>query len=337
MKHIILFACFIIVVVGGVFFGVWRDLEADLTGEWKILAQSELIHGSIISRVMFFDRNNGIVVSPGFIARSNDGGKRWTHVHSTEENGYYSFAFADARNGLAVGSVNNEVPLALRTTDAGRSWQTLNLDIDTQHLDKADVKITTFLDVCFDSTGTSWIVGSRGIVSAVVEENKLKVTSVHPTTDVLYSVACAENGRLWAVGQETVLSNGDGWQREKFDHKYYFGKVRSIGNQIWLLGGNKDGGDSGHMSAVLLRSNNSGGTWENRTPKSADLLHDMFRIDGVLWLIGARGQIYYSRDNGDSWMTFPSPTNADLLSIYFLDNRSGWITGDRGTVLAFRR
>jgi Uncharacterized protein related to plant photosystem II stability/assembly factor len=177
-------------------------------------SQSDLMHGSRLSQVKFLDRNNGIVLSSGAIGLTNDGGKSWTAVHASEEHGYYSFVFADARNGIAVGSVNNEVPFVLRTIDGGYSWQTLNLDPGFLNKDR---RITTFLDACLDSTGKLWIVGNRGIVNASVEEKRLNVASVHPTTDILYGVACAQNGRIWAVGQGTVLSNDNGWQRKQFD------------------------------------------------------------------------------------------------------------------------
>jgi photosystem II stability/assembly factor-like uncharacterized protein len=334
MRNNALFALLILAAVGLIVVGRLLLPQSDVAGEWKLLHKSELIHGSRISHVKFFDKNNGIIISPGFIARSSDGGKQFAHVESSEKNGYYSFAFADNRRGIAVGSVNNEAPLALRTIDAGISWQTLNFD--PKLLNGADIKITTFLDVCFDPTGTIWIVGNKGIVGASVEENKLNIANVYSTTEVLYSVACAENGQIWAVGQDSVLHNsGNGWQRKQLDRGYYFGRVKSIGKEIWLLGGIKSEANSDLNSGILLRSNNSGGTWENKTPKSGGLSYDIFLIDGTLWLIGEGGQIHYSRDNGDSWVSFPSPSNADLLSIYFLNNQNGWITGERGTVLAY--
>jgi photosystem II stability/assembly factor-like uncharacterized protein len=328
-----LYAGLLIAIVAAVFFSVRRPPK-EPTGEWKILHQFDLMHGPRLSQVKFFDRNNGIVVNSGAIGLTSDGGKSWIPIHASEDHGYYSFAFADARNGIAVGSVDNEVPFVLRTTDAGRSWQTLNLD--PQLLSKGG-KVTNFLDACFDSKGKSWIVGSRGIVSANVVGTRLNITSVHPTTDILYGVACAQNGQIWAVGQGTVLSNGNGWQKKQFDQNYYFGKVRAIGKDIWLLGGIRHGANSGPDSGVLLRSNNSGETWEDKMPKSQGLPYDLFKSDDMLWLVGAGGQIHFSKNNGDSWETSPTPTNADLLSVYFLDKRNGWISGDRGTVLIYSR
>lgn len=334
MRNILLFALLILIAVG--LFVVGRSLlsQADVVGKWSVLHESELMHGSRISRVKFFDKNNGIALSPGAIAKSTDGGKQWANVESSKNTGYYSFAFSNNRNGIVVGSVNNEVPLVLRTSDAGSSWQTLSFD--PKLLNSADIKITTFLDVCFDPSGTIWIVGNKGIVSASFEENRLNILSVNSATQELSSVACGENGQIWAVGGDSVLTNGsNGWQRKQLDPKYRFGKVKSIGKDIWLLGGIQSEADSGLYSGLVLRSSNSGDTWENKTPKSTGLQFDVFGTDGVLWLVGEGGNIHYSRNNGDSWQTSASPTKADLLSIYFLDSRNGWITGDRDTILTY--
>ena len=330
MKYVILTAIFGVTVV--VLLSLHRLPKAEPAGEWRVLARSDLIHGSRLSQVKFFDKKTGLVLSPGAIGLTNDGGKSWTVVQASENQGYYSLVFADARNGIVVGSLNNEVPLVLQTTDGGYSWQTLDLPPD---LLNGERKISTFLDACFDSTGKLWIVGNRGIINASVKENRLNVASVHPTTDILYSVACAPDGRIWAAGQGTVLSSDNGWQRKQIDRNYYFGKVKVIANDIWLLGGIHSNAVSGPNLGVLLRSSNSGNTWESKLPESAGLPYDLVKSDGMLWLIGASGQIHYSKDNGDSWVKFPSPTNADLLSVYFLDQQTGWITGDRGTVLEY--
>lgn len=335
MKNIILISCVIVAIVGSVFWGVRSASKRNLSGQWTIFAESELIHGSKISRVMFFDRENGIIVSPGFIARSKDGGKRWTPVHASADTGYYGFAFSNAQNGIAVGSVNNDVPVALRTSDAGQSWHPLSIDLNL--LNKNGVRMTTFLDVCFDSTGKTWIVGNKGIVSATDDENKLNITSVHPTTAVLYSVACGGNGQIWAVGEGTVFSSSNDWQEKQFGTNYYFGKVKTIGNDIWLLGRDKRETNPERDYGVVWKSGNAGGTWDNKTSESVGPIYDIAGVEGMLWSVGVDGQIYHSQDNGESWTSFQSPTKADLLSVYFLDNKTGWITGDRGTVLGFRK
>ena len=205
MKYIILTALFGVTVA--VLLSLHRVPKAEPAGEWTILAQSDLLHGSRLSQVKFFDKKSGIVLSPGAIGLTNDGGKSWTVVQASENQGYYSLVFADARNGIVVGALNNEVPLVLQTADGGYSWQTLDLHPD---LFNGDRKISTFLDACFDSTGKLWIVGNRGIINASVKENRLNVASVRPTTGILYSVACAQDGRIWAAGQGTVLSSDHG-------------------------------------------------------------------------------------------------------------------------------
>ena len=95
MKYIILTAVFGVTVV--VLLSLHRLPKAEPAGEWRILARSDLMHGSRLSQVKFFDKKSGIVLSPGAIGLTNDGGKSWTVVQASETQGYYSLVFADAR------------------------------------------------------------------------------------------------------------------------------------------------------------------------------------------------------------------------------------------------
>lgn len=336
MKYLILFVVSLLFAIGALLTGVLRMSETEKIGEWKLLADTELLHGTRISKVKFFDYKNGIAISPGAIAKTYDGGEQWRYVHFAAAYGYNSFAFADSLRGVVVGSVENELPLILRTIDGGESWHVL--DFDPTLLNRADKTIKVFLDVCLDPIGTIWIVGDRGIIRAAAEESKLNVSSVHPTANELSSVACDQNGDIWAAGGNIVFANrGNGWERKILDSKYRIRKVTLIGKEVWLLGGIQTEADSELGSGLVLRSMDSGDNWENKTPNSANLQFDIFQNDGILWLSGERGQIHYSRDDGGTWMKSNCPSSADLFSIFFIDDRSGWIVGDRGTILAYDR
>lgn len=52
-----------------------------------------------------------------------------------------------------------------------------------------------------------------------------------------------------------------------------------------------------------------------------------------IWLVGARGSIYYSSDGGKSWKPQVSRTKDLLTSVEFIDERRGWITGIYGIIL----
>ena len=183
----------------------------------------------------------------------------------------------------------------MKTSNKGVDWQIMSFD--GQSLNTISEKFTHFSDVCFASTSRSWIVGDGGIVDAVINEQNLKVSSIFSTKEKLYSVSCNDSGEVWAVGRGgAVFHYQNGWGRIKFDNKYVFQRVISKENEIWLLGA--DGTEDANLLAslsppgILLRSQDNGQTWENKTPESASWLYDLFLKDGKGWLVGAGGHIY---------------------------------------------
>jgi photosystem II stability/assembly factor-like uncharacterized protein len=301
---------------------------------WETLTQSSLIHAKRLSHVFFFDKNNGITISPYSIERSVDGGKTWKEVPGSNGN-YYSLVFIDNQNGWVVGSSENDKPLVMKTNDRGINWQKVNFD--EKSLSALNEKISFFLAICFDRTGKGWIAGKGGIVEAITDGQNLRISSIFSTKETLYSVSCNGSGEVWAVGQDAVFHYQNDWRRKEIDKRYVFGKVVSNGSDVWLLGADSSLLENGSSGAgVLLRSRDNGQTWENKTPASANLLNDLYIKDGSGWLVGAEGSIYYTSDNGNSWTKSTSPTNSDLLHIFFLDSKNGWISGDKATVLKYQ-
>lgn len=54
---------------------------------------------------------------------------------------------------------------------------------------------------------------------------------------------------------------------------------------------------------------------------------------GVLSVVGERGHLLLSKDNGEAWTQVQLPTRATLTGIFFLDDKYGWIVGHEETIL----
>ena len=54
---------------------------------------------------------------------------------------------------------------------------------------------------------------------------------------------------------------------------------------------------------------------------------------GVLTVVGERGHILISKDNGDSWTQVRVPTRTMLMGVYFHDDQLGWAVGHEETIL----
>lgn len=54
--------------------------------------------------------------------------------------------------------------------------------------------------------------------------------------------------------------------------------------------------------------------------------------DGKLWVTDARGLLWSSADDGQSWEVHVAAPPNDLRDLTFVDNEFGWCVGDRGTI-----
>ena len=71
-----------------------------------------------------------------------------------------------------------------------------------------------------------------------------------------------------------------------------------------------------------------------RAPLAGEsLLLDAVAIDGYFVVVGDRGHILTSTDNGDTWQQSDSPSRAPLTGVYFHDRDLGWAVGHDSVIL----
>ncbi|HSC76208.1 MAG TPA: YCF48-related protein [Pseudomonadales bacterium] len=71
-----------------------------------------------------------------------------------------------------------------------------------------------------------------------------------------------------------------------------------------------------------------------KSPRVAkSLLQDIVRIGDRLVVVGERGHIAYSEDNGKTWQQADDPTRAMLNAVFFISPEEGWAVGHDGLVL----
>jgi photosystem II stability/assembly factor-like uncharacterized protein len=63
------------------------------------------------------------------------------------------------------------------------------------------------------------------------------------------------------------------------------------------------------------------------------LLLDAAAVDGMLVVVGERGHILRSTDQGSTWEQAEVPTRANLTGVYFHDASVGWAVGHDGVIL----
>jgi photosystem II stability/assembly factor-like uncharacterized protein len=305
---------------------------------WEVLTNSPLKEIVPIDiNIIFFDVDTGISQGMSAVRKTTDGGKTWDLLHNFEKTSVSSLVFTKNNVFWSVGSTFNDEkykPVILNSDDRGVTWQ--QIIFDKKDSEKIDKKFTGFSDICFDPTGKSWIIGSGGIVESLIKGQKFEVTNIFLTKEELYSVSCSDEGDVWAVGNEGAIYHfQNDWKKKERNKDYTFEKVKLIGYDVWLLGYKRSTDDKG-ISGILLKSTDRGNSWEDKTPANAPGLNDLHLKNGIGWLIGDNGSVYYSDNNGDSWEKQKSLTKNNLSNIYYLDTENIWIGGANQTILRYK-
>lgn len=294
---------------------------------WEKVSEDTHSHAPDFLSVFFFDSKNGLAITFLEIKQTADSGKTWKTIYQDEDLYFTTLIFTDEQNGWVVGS-DGDIPLVLKTNDKGEHWQ--RIDFDENTLNDLDNKFNNFFNICFTQTGKGWIVGDGGIVEVLTNESVWKISNIVSTQESIFSVDCKETGEVWAVGRKsTVFNNKNGWVKQEIEGEYLLTKVKSAGNNIWILGGELN------SQGILLKSQDGGESWENNTPESANTLFDIVFRGNQGWLVGANGNIFNSNDFGNSWVKVTSPTQNNLTDIFFLDAQNGWICGTKSIILKY--
>lgn len=292
--------------------------------KWNKLTEDSHSHAPAFLSIVFSDSKTGIAITSSEIKQTTDSGRTWKTIYKNEDMVFDALTFSNKQNGWVIGSMK-KTPIILKTEDEGLHWQKLNLDEKS-----LNEKFTRFYDICFDNSGNSWLVGNGGIVKAKIDRENFQFSDITLTKETLFSVSCSDSGEVWAVGEDgAVFHYQNDWTRETISDTRLLTKVKVINNEVWIMGGL-------YSEGILLKSQNNGKTWENKTPTSAHALFDIYLKENQGWLIGAEGSIYYSRDTGNTWTKSKSPTKNDLLKIFFIDSNDGWISGDKTTILKYQ-
>ncbi len=319
------------------------SLRGDITTRWRVLSQEHIGHPPLFDSIIFFDDLNGLGLTALGLGSTTDGGVNWTWQLESGHRGLYSMRFVDRQKGWIVGAENKVAeenpaisstdfkPLILTTKDGGTTWQKINVD---QFLASEGARFSTFFNMSLEPSGTAWIVGNAGIVKATIESDSLRTSEVTLTRTALKDVSCNAFGEVWAAGDDGLIMH---YQARKWisiqspDDNAFYNRVKVAGNAVWLVGGIRAKGQD--SAKGLLLHSDDGTAWDNKTPRDAGILCDLELTVNEGWLVGLQGDIYRTHNSGATWRKETSPTENDLVSIFFLNPKRGWIVGDKLTVL----
>ncbi|MDT8998969.1 YCF48-related protein [Paucibacter sp. APW11] len=145
---------------------------------------------------VFAIRGN-VVLAGGFgtMLRSEDAGLTWTQVSGLTE-WVYSISWSDAQTAFAVTTRGR----LLKSTDAGRSWNAVDVGTD-KHL----------LAVSFSSDGSLGLVSGAGVVLHTTDGGQTWSKDLSGYPFFWYAIAFADSRTPFVAGDNGVIMQGSGY------------------------------------------------------------------------------------------------------------------------------
>jgi photosystem II stability/assembly factor-like uncharacterized protein len=264
--------------------------------------------------------------------------------------------FIDENEGWAVGWYGT----ILHTTDAGISWEKININTTDY-----------FNDLIFIGHDTGWVVG-YGMIYHTNDGGNTWIEQNIPVPLNCQSVCFINVDEGWVVGSNhTIIHTSNGglhWEEQD----------SGLGTEyVWLESVcfiNEHKGYACGWDGIILRTLNGGISWELQPTGTDDQLNSIFFQDqftgwalggcllqttngGYTWLKvdtveSIRGysicftdnlngwicgsNIYRTTDGGVNWEQMEDNTNMLLHDISFIGNSSGWIVGSGGKIMAYK-
>lgn len=287
---------------------------------WQQLATDEAMHAAPILALFFFDQSHGLALTPTYLLETKDGGHTFEKRLSQENGSLQSLVFVDARTGWIAGSELRDgvaSPLILNTIDGGVTWQKRSVESGGR---------LSALSFCARDVGCA--AGGNAIVRTTDGGGTWRQQYTGEREDRLYGIFCLSSEEIWAVGESgLVLNTQDGgktWAQKDIRVDVTLSRIRFFGDTGWIVG----------FNGTLLRTRDRGTNWEAVRLDTNQPLLDIHFDGPTGWIVGGGGTILRSADAGESWHDEPRLTTKDLLTLFFIDRRHGWIGGESQTVLS---
>jgi len=303
--------------------------------------------------------NNGTVI------RTTNGTTWTTQTSGVATQPLRAIAFADANTGWFVGNYGT----VKTTVNGGSTWTTQSAGIPTSTLDPA----VGLWSVSAIDTQTAFIAGEGGLINRTLDRGVNWASLQYGTQANFNALAIPDASNGWAVGAGAVsLRTSDGgqtWSQQRVGSVSSLNGIwMADANRGWAVGDagtvrrTDNGGytwlgqsaittaslsevasyDATHAiiagSGTVKYTSNAGSTWTSASVPPTQPVTGMTMTDAThAWAVSTRisgnNVVWHSTDGGSTWASQTTTANANLWTVYFQNNTTGFAAGDSGIIL----
>jgi photosystem II stability/assembly factor-like uncharacterized protein len=270
--------------------------------------------------IFFVNESTGFAVGEsGTIMKTVNSGINWEYITEVIASDLVSICFINEQTGWIVGTDGH----ILKSDDGGSSWN-------------SQVSPTSSIlnDVCFVNNLQGWIATRTGSVLVTVDGENWIQSTVNSSENIV-DVEYLNVSEIWACGVQNDISRfyksvdgGLSWNRvgDSLQTSVTSFKINE-NHEIWASG------NINVYNGIIFYSGDEGNIW---TSWSWDNLHltSISVIGSQIWCTGYDGILITSADFGNKWKVDTCMTYNDLYSNFFINDSTGWICGQKGTILS---
>lgn len=255
-------------------------------------------------------REGWAVGERGVVLHTTDGGTTWTAARRPTSESLLGVAFSDRVHGVACGTRGT----ILRTRDGGRSWKR-----------RRSLTNSPLLSAAVLRDGRAAVCGGEGSLLLSRDGGWTWSRVRSGTKDMLRAVRLRPQGRVWALGPQTLLRSTDGgrrWRRAGLPVPGPCGALASLGKDELVVGG---------AGGALCRSSDGGRRWRTYGAGRRTDLAALSAAGPWVVAVGADGTVLTTDSGGARWSATAAGAGADLAAVA-LGPAGAWVVGDGGTI-----
>lgn len=291
--------------------------------------------GDLVAVHFTSDRNGFVAGDNGYLASTTDGGRTWSKYALGATEDINEIYFRNEDDGYLVAGRKMFI-----TRDGGRTWN------ETRIYRASDFRNVTpeFLSIRFADRRRGLAVGSllRRVKNEDIVVDSLVMRTddggetwtriAMPTKTELFHLDFNGSSHAWIVGDNGVIlastDSGRTWAKQ----------ASGTTNALYNVDFRDDyEGYAVGEKGTILRTENGGSAWQRVIANFPETFMRVdFADDRNGWIVGYRGSILRSSDRGKTWIKQESSTTDHLYGL-FMNRRSGYAVGAKGTVVAYQR